>query len=480
MTIVKRRNLAQGSIFIQILIAVIAAIVLVAVANLVVSNYVSPNRDPQFPIVAKNTDYRVELVASNLSLPTSMAFLDQHNILVVEKNTGEVRLISDNRLRTEPLLKLNVSSQGERGLLGLAILNNINSNSDITSKSTDSEKDIKIRYSFASALSPKRLPNSIVKAYVFFYLTEVEKNNEAKNVIYRYEWNGNALTNPKMILESPAVAGIFHNGGKMIIGPRDHQLYATIGDLNSPNTVMQNYKYGKKSSYSSVILRINPLTGLPSAGNPFFNNKRTDSGMMEISGLDYLYAYGVRNSFGLAFDPLTGSLWDTENGENTYDEINLVKPGFNSGWDKIMGPITRNNDTAVQNKLVDLPGSYYSDPKFSWRTPIGVTAIEFFNSSKFGIKYENNIFIGDINHGNIYYFEVFNPDRTSLNLKDGQYSGLADRVADNKNESLENLFATNFQGRITDIKTGPDGNLYILTYFDGKIYKITPNSSSAN
>jgi len=484
LTIAKLRNLARGSIFVQILLPVIAVIVIVAAANLIASNYVSPNQDPQFPVMTKNTNFRIKLVVSNLSLPTSMAFLDHHNILVVEKNTGYVRLISDNKLRTEPLLKLNVSSQGERGLLGLAILNKSNSNdnsiSQITSKSIDSEKDIKSRHPFASSLLPKRLPNSVTKAYVFFYLTELEKNSEARNVIYRFEWNGSALTNPKLIMESPVVAGIFHNGGKMIIGPRDHQLYVVIGDLNSPNTVMQNYKYGKKSSYSSVILRINPLTGLPSADNPFLNNKTTGSGITNITGLDYLYAYGIRNSFGLAFDPLTGSLWDTENGENTYDEINLVKPGFNSGWDKIMGPIARNNDTTAQNKLVDLPGSFYSDPKFSWRTPIGVTAIEFFNSSKFGTKYENSIFVGDINQGNIYYFEVNNPYRTSLNMNDGLHSELVDHVADNKNESLENLFATNFQGRITDIQTGPDGNLYILTYFDGKIYKIIHNSRSAN
>ncbi len=479
MTIAKRRNLARGSIFIQIFLAVIAVIVLVAAANLIVSNYISPNRDPHFPVMLKNTDFRIELVASNLSLPTSMAFLDHRNILVIEKNTGDVRLISDDKLRTKSLLRLNVSSQGERGLLGLAILNNSNSNSNTTSKSIDSEKDIKGRYSFASSLSPKRLPNSVTKAYVFFYVTELEKKSEARNVIYRYEWNGTALVNSKKILDSPAVAGIFHNGGKMIIGPRDHQLYVTIGDLNSPNTLMQNYKYGKKSSYSSVILRIDPLTGLPSAGNPFLNNKTTGSGVMNITGLDYLYAYGVRNSFGLAFDTLTGSLWDTENGENTYDEVNLVKPGFNSGWDKIMGPFARNNDTVAQNKLVNLPGSYYSDPKFSWRTPLGVTAIEFFNSFKFGIKYDNSIFIGDINFGNIYNFKVNNPDRTSLNLNDGPHSGLVDQVADNKNESVENLFATNFQGRITDIKTGPDGNLYILTYFDGKIYKIIPKNNSA-
>ena len=110
----------------------------------------------------------------------------------------------------------------------------------------------------------------------------------------------------------------------------------------------------------------------------------------------------------MAFDTVTGLLWDTENGENSYDEINLVKPGFNSGWDKVMGPISRNNDTSTKSRLFALPGSYYSDPKFSWRIPIGVTAIEFFNSSSFGIKYKNNIFIGDINLGNIYYFKVSN------------------------------------------------------------------------
>ncbi|MGC2384021.1 MAG: PQQ-dependent sugar dehydrogenase, partial [Nitrososphaeraceae archaeon] len=130
--------------------------------------------------------------------------------------------------------------------------------------------------------------------------------------------------------------------------------------------------------------------------------------------LDYYYAYGIRNSFGLSFDSVTGILWDTENGQNTYDEINTVKPGFNSGWDKAMGPISRNNYTSIESKLFDLPGSYYSDPKFSWRIPIGVTAIEFFNSSIIGKEYKNNIFVGDINNGNIYYFQVNNKNRTTL------------------------------------------------------------------
>lgn len=450
--------------FVIIIFIIIAAIL---IGRFVSHDYVIHNGDQHYPVLVKNTNLTIELVTGNLSFPTSMGFLDQRNILVLEKNTGAIRLISDSILKQKPLLRLNVDGKGERGLLGLAVFNN-------PSAVVEPKKDKKGELQSIPP-SSAHLSSTFPTAYVFFYFTELKKNGETKNVIYRYDWNGNSLTNPKLILESPSSAGLYHNGGKMIIGPRDHQLYVAIGDLNSPNTIMQNYKYGKKSSYSSVILRMDPMSGLPSADNPFRNNKITDNTTDIAAGLTYCYAYGIRNSFGMAFDPVTGFLWDTENGENTYDEINLVKPRFNSGWDKIMGPISRSNDTSIKSKLFNLPGSYYSDPKFSWRIPIGVTAIEFFNSSNFGNKYKNNIFIGDINLGNIYYFKVKNNNRIDLNLNNGQqYSGLMDSVADNKNETLEKLFATNFEGRITDIKTGPDGNLYILTYFDGKIYKIMP------
>ena len=193
----------------------------------------------------------------------------------------------------------------------------------------------------------------------------------------------------------------------------------------------------------------------------------------------YYYAYGIRNTFGLSIDPLTGNLWDTENGEDKYDEINLVNPGFNSGWIRVMGPISRNNDNnnytknKLQEELVNFPGSRYTDPAFSWKQEIGVTDIEFFNSSKLGTKFKNNIFVGDINYGNLYYFEI-NSSRTGINLNAAFKShGLSDLVADANNETSPIIFGTNF-GRITDIETGPDGFLYILSYEDGKLYRILP------
>jgi glucose/arabinose dehydrogenase len=194
------------------------------------------------------------------------------------------------------------------------------------------------------------------------------------------------------------------------IGP-DNQLYAVIGDLTSPNGILQNYhqqinnnnnQTSKMISSSSVILRMNPYDGLPSTDNPFVIHSENNTGIG--GGIDYYYAYGLRNSFGLAFDPLTERLWDTENGEDEYDEINVVNPGFNSGWHKIMGPTYRDANFS-ESELVMLKGAHYSDPVFSWKNSIGVTDIEFFNSSNLGMEYTNNLFAGDINNGNLYFFK---------------------------------------------------------------------------
>ena len=422
----KKRVAYLTTLIITVLITSIAVTLGFIFGHFATIQYVSAQ-----PMIVNDPTLKVESVVSDLSSPTSMAFLNGNNILVLEKD-GNVRLVSNGQLQQQPILHVPVDVKSERGLLGIAIMNTTGNNNN---------------------------------KEVFLYYTE-SQGDDIRNRVYRYDWNGQTLVNPKLFLDLPGLPGPNHDGGKLVIG-KDGYLYAIIGELRH-NDKLQNIKDGPDPDDTGVIFRVSPLNGSPAKDNPFANN--------EIAAMHKYYAYGIRNSFGIAIDPVTGNLWETENGENTYDEINLVKSGFNSGWDKVMGPISRNNDSSTKSKLFDLPGSYYSDPKFSWRVSIGVTAIEFFNSSNFGIKYKNNIFIGDINLGNIYYLEVNNTNRTDLNLNDGQHSGLIDRVADNKNEALETLFATNFQGRITDIKTGPDGNLYVLTYFDGKVYKITPKN----
>ena len=108
--------------------------------------------------------------------------------------------------------------------------------------------------------------------------------------------------------------------------------------------------------------------------------------------------------------------------------------------------------------------------------PIGVTDIEFFNSSALGKKYSNNVFVGDINNGNLYFFKV-NASRSGMDFNTVETykkeEMFADKVSDNQDELNKFTIAKGFDGRITDIETGPDGYLDVLTYFDGKIYRVS-------
>ncbi len=380
---------------------------------------------------------QVETIVEGLSWPTSMAFIDNNNILVLEKEKGTVRLVSNGTLQETSVLEVDVNSRSERGLLGIAIVNNDT---------------------------------------VFLYYTESSQDgDQLRNRVYKYQWNDEKrlLVNPTLILDLPAFPGPNHDGGKLTIGP-DNYLYGVIGDLNHMGK-LQNIVNGPDPDDTGVIFRINPEDGSPAPDNPFINNNN------DLSSLNKYYAYGIRNSFGITFDPVTNILWDTENGPTEYDEVNVVKSGFNSGWRQVIGPISTSGIT--EDELVNFPNSKYADPVFSWLPSIGITDIEFLNSSKLGDKYANNIFVGDIGdltNGYLYYFEV-NEDRTGIkfnsNTRSSSQTGLTDLVADNEQEMSAISLGTDFGG-ITDIETGPDGFLYILTLDresdgEGKIYRIT-------
>jgi glucose/arabinose dehydrogenase len=203
-----------------------------------------------------------------------------------------------------------------------------------------------------------------------------------------------------------------------------------------------------------------------------------------VTTATYYYAYGIRNSFGMDFDPVTGNLWDTENGPEFGDEINLVEPGFNSGWadvQRLMSKLEENLDEhnvvgvgdVEDVELIDFGRGNYSDPEFVWQIPVGVTSIKFFNSPNFGGQYQNDMFVGDINNGILYNFDL-NENRTGLEL-DG---ALADKVANSNDDRSDIVFGTGFNG-ITDTEVGPDGYLYILSY-GGTIYRIVSEAAATN
>lgn len=382
---------------------IIISLVIIVQNNLL---YAQPSlRDPNL---------KVESFVSGISLPTSMLFLDQNNILVLEKD-GNVRLVSNGMLQAQPLVSLTVDSKNERGLLGA-----------------------------------ERVGES-----VFLYATV--KDGEVINRIYKYTLAGAELTNEEVFMDLPGTPATNHQGGKLAVS-NDGYLYSVTGELQRDGKD-QNIVNGPDPDFSGAILKINPNDGSPAPNNPFQGDNPNDP-------LNWYQAYGIRNSFGLGVDPVTGTLWDTENGAQSYDEINLVSPGFNSGWKLAMGPISDSGIT--ENDLVSFPNSSYKDPILSFIDSFGITDIEFLNSDKLGAQYSNNAFVGDLGYGNLYRFEL-NEDRTDFALDS---PGLDDRVVDNDDELASILFGEGFEG-VTDIKTGPDGLLYVLSFNDGAIYRIS-------
>ena len=386
-----------------------------------------------------------------LNIPTSLAFFDHNNILVTEKETGKVIRVVDGQVKENvPLLDVEVATAMERGLLGLTLSKSMNDN----------------------------------KTYVYLYYTESGGGKDGDdfnagvepvgNRLYKYEYYDGKLINPTLLLDLPATPVNKkgeHNGGKVIVGP-DNNIYTVIGDVGAHRTQSQNVVNGPAADGTSGIIRLT-ATG-ESAGDPIFGAE---------GPLRYYYAMGIRNSFGIDFDPLTGTLWATENGPAAGDEINMVEPGFNSGWAQIQG--FAGSDILNRGKsakdLVILGNAKYSDPEFSWNTTVGVTDVKFLSSDKLGKQYENNLFVGDINNGYIYRFTL-NSERNAIEINSSSYGGnletLADKQVNNPKEVIPLIFGSGFGG-ITDLEVGPDGYLYILTYF-GEIYIIMPKSNPIN
>ena len=409
------------------------------------------------PNAIRDPNLQAEELVTGLLRPTVMAFLgdSSDDILVTFKDNGTVRRIIDGVLQPEPLLDVAVANNNgtnERGMLGMAV-------AELNETTT----------------------------YVFLYYTESGGGQDgddsagvvpAGNRLYRYELveNGDSaeLINSKLLLDLPARPGPRYNGGPLLVSQNQNGtvVYLMIGDLDHRESQTENYEDGPPPDGTGGILAIDV------EGNPLPNpvlveqvNGEEENGEEENGMLPYYYSYGLRNGFGLALDPVTGYLWDTENGPDWFDEINLVLPGFNSGWADIQGPASapENEGADAEEDLVDFGGTgVYREPEFAWQNTVGATAINFLNSSALGEQYANDMFVADINNGRLYHFDL-NQDRTGLLLG----GVLEDRVANTVQELDSVIFGTGFRS-ISDIEVGPDGYLYILLYGPGKIFRIAP------
>jgi len=318
--------------------------------------------------------------------------------MLVVEKDGTVRIIKDGILSSEPILQLEVSNSSEEGLLGILVQNN----------------DVFLHYTTSNV-----------------------DDDTTSNWFTKYTWNGEKLIEPVELLSFHKGTGN-HNGGVMI-EDENGIVFGAIGDLG----------YGK-------VLDMQQQKNFLSTENNYIGS------ILSLNAPSEVYAVGIRNTFGLDIDPVTGILWDTENGHRDFDEVNLVQKKFNSGWNKIQGPIKDNQETPIIN------GYEYSDPEFSWERPVAVTSIHFIQSPLFP-EYENSVLIGSFGGGILYKFEL-NENRDGFRFDD---NNLKDLVLNKEDSPSEIIFGTGFAG-ITDIKEGPDGSIYIVTIGDGKIFRISP------
>jgi aldose sugar dehydrogenase len=416
------------------------------------------------PPLINDENLQITQLVDELNFPTGIDFLGENDILVIEKNTGQVKRILDGETLPEPVLDVNVASESERGLLGIAILNTKDlANSDVTTTTTNKN------------LQEENILDNEGDVKVFLFYTETENIDNGEilgNRLYTYDFIDGKLVNPTLLLDLPFLPGPSHNGGVLDIGP-DNNLYLVVGDINrvgNPEymTLAQNIEDSNMPDGRGGVLRIT-VDGEP------VNDGFT---LGKDGVLDKYYGYGIRNSFGISFDPVTGILWETENGSNYGDEINVILPGFNGGWRQGLGLSTEyeniKNKEFDKSKLIlfDGKGTYY-EPVFTWVDTVAPTAIAFIDSKIFGEEYENDLLVGSVKQGRVFHFDL-NETRTGLDLSLSEQ--LVDRMAD-VDEELESVTLGMNLGIVTDIEINPyDGKIYVVDgqSKNGKIYQVHP------
>lgn len=384
--------------------------------------------------------------ASGLSSPTTFCWIGPGEMLVIQKSNGQVRWIKDGTI-LGTALDLHVNSFSERGGLGIAA-------------------------------DPDFANNGYVYVYYSASSTGADSSSSggwADNRVERYTWNGSTLGSPfgplvAFPFDASQSNGANHDGGVIRFGP-DGKLFGQTGDLNRGRFGAGNERVEQNTATSGSasvggIFRFETDGTIP-ADNPFTGESDT--------ALHLWWSYGLRNGFGMTFDPLTGELWNTENGPNVYDEVCRVPMAMNSGWLKIMGPDGRdatyfeNGNTAYdEGDLTVLAGSSYLDPELSFKTPIGLTSICFLASKLFPADIQDDCILGDNNTGNLFLCDM-RSSRTSFNLP----TGLGDKVADTTAERNKLQWGTGW-GVTTDLQMGHDGYLYVVNLLNGRVVQIRP------
>ena len=325
---------------------------------------------------------------TGLAWPIALAFSPDGRIFFAERLTGSIRIIEGGGLLATPFYTLpNTSAAGERGLLGLALD-----------------------------------PGFPSTPHVYAYQTYVDgTNGTTYNRILRILANGNVGVSASVILRLPPLSSATnHNGGVIAFGP-DGKLYAVVGENANPALAQD------PASPMGKVLRMNPDGSAP-PDNPFDEN---------ASWHPLVFTYGHRNMFGLAFHPLTGRVYVTENGPNCNDEVNFLAAGSNYGWGSSATCSTP--PPAPNNTNRDGPSPVL--PIWWWSTTICPTNAAIHGGPSFP-GWQGDLFMGDCNNRRFHRLHLVPPAYDSI---------------------ASDTILWTAPGPILDVEDGPDGAIWITT-----------------
>ncbi len=315
------------------------------------------------PARGQETTREFDVVATDLEFPTNMAVAPDGRIFFTEKNTGRVRIIEEGQLLPRPFTTFEVYSSGEAGLLGVA-------------------------------LDPA-FPD---EPWVYLYYTTFEDGH-----LVRVRAEGNQGGEMETLV-SGIPSATFHNGGDLAFG-QDGTLFLVLGDHGIEAEAQEPNGTGGR------IMRVNPDGSIPE-DNP-------------LGGQNLTYSLGHRNSFGLCVDPQTGTLWETENGPDSNDEVNRIEPGGNYGWPGVLGAEGE---------------SGFIDPALDYPDIIIPTGCAFHAGAGEGSEVTDALYFGDY-LGTLHRVSL-SEDRREVEEDEALLSGLPP---------------------IIDVHRGPDGRLYVAT-----------------
>jgi glucose/arabinose dehydrogenase len=353
---------------------------------------------------AEERKLKVTIVAKQLEQPWSVAFLPDGSMLVTER-VGRLRIVRDGKLQDQPVEGVpKVQPGGPRGLQGLM--------------------DVALH------------PNFEQNHWVYLTYHKPTATGEGATTLARGEWNGTALVNVTDLFESGATGT---EASRLVFG-RDGMLYMSISAPGSP-AIRRSQDAG---DYAGKVVRLRDDGTIPK-DNPFVGRAGYKPG---------IYTLGHRNGHGLAVNPETGQIWESEQGPSGGDELNVLRPGRNYGWPLVSfgrdywgSPISRHPSREGME-----------DPAVVWLPSIGATGMTFYTGDRFP-HWRRNVFVAGLREGGI--------PRT------GQLQRIVfnDRWEELRREPL----LVELKQRLRDVRQGPDGLLYVLTAeADGALLRIEP------